>query len=1431
MQKSRFAYRLIAVLLSTTLLFQPLCEVSILIGGRARVAQAAPSPQQLDQGETTLYLPLIASPPTTASADPPQFVINNPVNGSSVGGITYFSIQPTDADAIASVSFHAGDVDLGVDTDGSDGFRVFMDASELSAGQMQLTAEATGAGGTHTETINVTIVPNPPQTATIGQEGGVLASEIGSVISLLPGSVPDGTTVTVDELTQEETTERHGIEWEDMGVTFLGAQDVQSSVPIDGPLGMVVSAGFGNRVQPGQAVVNYRLAPDADGDGRSEIVVINTASVAPNGDVIADPVLQPSINSVQIQSQSGQSSMRFITGGKQSEQPLKGAVGNILDFQVVGFNPQSAQGNVAVWTSLVDGQEFEMASLVLPTDINQDTHKFMAIIPPLPVGDAQVVLVNQSSGFEAEPISVEIQAAESEISVSAISILNQYWADMISFMENQEISSQEEIVARDRVLTNIAKIRDELQQLVSSGLSPEQEQALVGIALMVQNSPVYHTQVGLSRGPAISTEFGPDTIIDITLGVLGGVALLLGLIGLTTAGTALGAAAAIYLIIHGLCKLATENECFPSLLKCLIGQNGPNGTTGMGAAPPPGGPGCGNAGGGENNVRTNNKYSQLGGPYAIKIFSNGNPTPFTGLTDPGGYFFVPFIPAGEPFTAISIDTVTGDTREFSGVGPATGESTFMFFDFFTEQAFTPSIQWDGGGDGTSWDDPLNWDTDVVPAESDRVLIDVSGTPTITFSAGGVTIVSLQSAENMQFTGGSLTVQAQSLISGVLAVDGNVTFVADGQGASLTTTGPGTAAGLRLTARGGGKIIMPGLTTYEGNGGGFFSNIKVDGAGSLIDLSAVTSFSGNTFVNDHAKVDVRNGGQFDLSSVTAIDVGKTQFIADGDGSRIDLSSLTHFARGGGGTSSLVATNGGVIIANQLAELRGININLDNTGTLATSQMDTVTGSHFQLTGATPDLGQLRDVDGTSFTLQAGAQVLLPQITSYAGDGEGSGFFTKFTIEGAGSLLDLSTLTTLAGNTFVNDSLQIKVTDGGKVDLSNISQIDVGKVQFTASGDDSLIDLSSLTRFVRDTTGQSILSPTAGGTILIDQLTDAQGISLILDSTGTLATSQIRSFIAGGIDISGFTPDFNQITDIDGSDITVRDGGTVAFPLVDSFAGDSEGSGFFTDLRAEGAGSVLDLSNVTTMVGNTFVNDHLGIEAAEGGRINLSALTEITGGNVKVTSGGANSLIDMSSLTSFIRTSQGSSFLYALDNGAIQLNNGQLTLNAVNVALQEQGTMTVGALTLTEGGRLYGDGILDTDVHNQAILSPGESSGDASGHITIGGSYVQADNGTLVVKIGGATDFDQVTVNGAMTLNGTLDIGLNNDFVPSVGDTFVILTANAVTGAFGELIGNERVTGIQFEVSYSSTAVTVNVVAVNVVAVNVVAAQTNFSASSR
>lgn len=229
----------------------------------------------------------------------------------------------------------------------------------------------------------------------------------------------------------------------------------------------------------------------------------------------------------------------------------------------------------------------------------------------------------------------------------------------------------------------------------------------------------------------------------------------------------------------------------------------------------------------------NGRSPQGTGDVVIKIFSGGSSTPFSGVVDPGGYFFIPFIPAGAPFTAVAHDKTTGETRVIDGIGPALGDFEFMFFDFFSEPAETDTITWDGGGDGTSWHDANNWSGDVVPGAADDVLIDVPGNITVTHSFGSHAVRSLHSEEAILLTGGTLDIGATSILSQTLAL----------MGGTLSGNGDLTLNGLLLWRQG----TMSGLGTTIANGDIHF-----------IDNLSYVLMDGRTLINSGTAV-WQNGG--------------------------------------------------------------------------------------------------------------------------------------------------------------------------------------------------------------------------------------------------------------------------------------------------------------------------------------------------------------------------------------------------------------------------------------------------------------------------------------------------------------------------------------------------------------------------------------------
>jgi len=139
-------------------------------------------------------------------------------------------------------------------------------------------------------------------------------------------------------------------------------------------------------------------------------------------------------------------------------------------------------------------------------------------------------------------------------------------------------------------------------------------------------------------------------------------------------------------------------------------------------------------------------------------------------------------------------------------------------------------------------------------------------------------------------------------------------------------------------------------------------------------------------------------------------------------------------------------------------------------------------------------------------------------------------------------------------------------------------------------------------------------------------------------------------------------------------------------------------------------------------------------------------------------------------------------------------GQTVLNGGNLAV----TNSFNPATIS-GGSLKGSGTVFGDVVNDGgVIEPGLS----AGALAIDGDYVQGPGATLDIEIGGTTPgaFDVLTVNGTATLAGELHVVNIDAFVPLMGETFVILSAANVVGAF-----DTEAVPLQYEVVYGPTEV--------------------------
>ena len=125
----------------------------------------------------------------------------------------------------------------------------------------------------------------------------------------------------------------------------------------------------------------------------------------------------------------------------------------------------------------------------------------------------------------------------------------------------------------------------------------------------------------------------------------------------------------------------------------------------------------------------------------------------------------------------------------------------------------------------------------------------------------------------------------------------------------------------------------------------------------------------------------------------------------------------------------------------------------------------------------------------------------------------------------------------------------------------------------------------------------------------------------------------------------------------------------------------------------------------------------------------------------------------------------------------------------------------------GGTLSGSGNIQGSVAVGGTLSPG----DSPGTLTITGNYTQLSGGTFFVELAGLTpgsQYDQLVIGGAASLDGTLNVVLLNGFAGQLGDTFVLMTYLSEAGHFSTLDLPKLPVGEYWVLSYNSTDFTVS-----------------------
>ncbi|RKX31542.1 MAG: hypothetical protein DRP71_13300 [Verrucomicrobia bacterium] len=245
---------------------------------------------------------------------------------------------------------------------------------------------------------------------------------------------------------------------------------------------------------------------------------------------------------------------------------------------------------------------------------------------------------------------------------------------------------------------------------------------------------------------------------------------------------------------------------------------------------------------------------------------------------------------------------------------------------------TPTVTWNGDGDGMSWSDPANWSDNTLPGtDADVLLPDLGESYTVT-STDTLTINSLTLKTGAHLTVGSglltcsgeVNVTAGSILrqhGGNMQVDGRFSVL----GYGYFSVGKGTftlaeTATMRLEANSSPSILTNGLLQVDGtltvdalsltlHGGTLQVDNIVDGTGKIYWKSGTLTGSGTLNLTDTGYLDIVSNGAAILSG-NLTNEGNITWAGYSDLMWDDatLTNLGDFTIGGNSSVNMTAAGG-------------------------------------------------------------------------------------------------------------------------------------------------------------------------------------------------------------------------------------------------------------------------------------------------------------------------------------------------------------------------------------------------------------------------------------------------------------------------------------------------------------------------------------------
>ncbi len=675
-----------------------------------------------------------------------------------------------------------------------------------------------------------------------------------------------------------------------------------------------------------------------------------------------------------------------------------------------------------------------------------------------------------------------------------------------------------------------------------------------------------------------------------------------------------------------------------------------------------------------------------------------------------------------------------------------------------------AVFWDGGGNGTSWTDALNWSGNVVPGSGDDVTISVAANPTIAITSGTQWINSLVCDETLTLSGAMLSMSTTAQINGAFTLSSGTLSV------GTTSQINGTFTISSGTVYVAGNMTINGACNWTGGTMGGTGKTIIASTGTLNLNGSNVSLNGS--MDNNGRINWSNGGTLGMTSATLTNNGQINYSGTGNSS-INSTSGTN----------LIANNGTINQGGSATATIAIPFNNAGTvnvqaGTLSVSGGGTDSGGFAIGSGATLGFAGGTHSLSTTATISGAGGIVVNAGTLTVNGAVNVGGPATFS-SGLVSFLAVSSLgnTTVSGATVSFNAaagLSNTTVSGGIVNFNAAASINGGSISsgtLSGSADVTVTGIVAWTGGTMSGAGKTIIASTGtlnlsgSGNVALSRSMDNKG-TIAWSGGGAVNMTNATLTNNGQINYSSSASPYINLTS--GTNLVVNNG-TI----------NKGGSGWAViAVPFNNVGTVNVQVGTLNLVGGGTDNSGFSVSSGAtlgfvGGTHSLGVAAGITGAGKLTASAGTvtvNSVVNVGT---------------AAFSGATALFNNTFTAGSMTMG---SGSVTfAAAATITDSANCFGG-----SLSSNAAFSAGSLSVSGAMLFTLGasstavvGTYTQTA-GTLAVTLANTTPgsgYGRIVASGAASLGGNLVINLAG--TPAMGDSFDIISGSTVSGTFATI----------------------------------------------